>query len=733
MSSTTMRALLPTEVLVEILVFAAAHDDINNAQRLELSRVCRAGHLAIHRRVLLPHIELGAPAQVHAFARMLRQSPDLEHLARRVTRSLRITVGGGSSGSSGSSSGSGALGSGAAMGSDNTLYGPVQQQADVEASLTTPLRAILAICSSLEHLSMDLTPAPLDYRLSRTAVLAKSVSGSRKGTETAPPPSPAQQPVWTWSRAAISHSAHVQRRTKDPLAAFRSSLRELVCMQNVLGAGDLVDQLNIDSLPPPTLGRWDRLESVQLVGPRFRLTCSSARTLALGLPSLKRLALVMPNVMPPTSTGDGDGDDNDDADDPEELGRDLFLRMSPLQLLIDTLCPPDTQQSTQFEHLLLVGHDLPNYVGSATKLRRWVEGLQYRVRQPAAQEPRYYTNADERYADIDPADLDVVQPRVQLITARMRENRRTIATQSSTHAHPLAFARWMLRRARTRTHWTFGPDHPSRTVNLCLRAPVSLNDVADEENDLRDNPGLGLEMHLADEDEAVFCDDEEREGIEYTVENFELPVTVLPPLLAPSEPGQSAATAASTGQDQAQGATPSSSEIRAPFLLEPGVSSSSDRTPTSHILLPHSFGPSRSSDQNGRNASAVGLSAHGPELSDADPSAEREGSSAYTHRAPGPDSLHAPDLDYVDAALRMEQGRAARSLRSSAPISSSSADGTARKATTTTIETIHPGRLPDVGDGRSSSSRTSGAAGSLASTLASFVSSSWTSAWRRGD
>ncbi|CAD6938184.1 unnamed protein product [Tilletia controversa] len=436
--------------------------------------------------------------------------------------------------------------------------------------------------------------------------------------------------------------------------------------------------------PIPTLGRWDRLESLQLLGPRFRLTCSSARTLGLGLPRLKRLALVMPNIMPPSrSTPEGEDantTDEDEGDDPEEVGRDLFLRMSPLQVLIDTLCPSDSilppkdshTSSTEekpsspiFEHLLIVGHDLPIYVGSSTKLRRWIEGLQYRVRRrtpsPADHDRRYYLDPDSRFGDSSTGangweeEEEVQQPQIQLLTARLSPNED--AADDALPPHPLQIARWMLRRTRTQTHWTFGPDHPSRASNVCLRPPVQLNANDAVEHDAPDFDGdedgyddQGLEMELAAADEVVFVDDE-REGVKYTLENFELPITFLSPY--PSRTG------ASNEQDQEY-----SSDVRS--TDEPGASSAyNGTTPSPHTFLPHSSGPSSSSTQRPENISVS---------SDA-----------------------APDLEYVDAALR--QQKAVR------------------------IETIHPGTSHPHGSSSSSSSReqkqkrSNGAAGSLASWL----------------
>ncbi|KAL9939989.1 hypothetical protein V8E36_000694 [Tilletia maclaganii] len=710
---------LPTEVLVEILVYAAASPDIDNRQRLELCCSCRAAHLAIHQRILLTAIDLHSPAQVHAFARSLQHSPALRAIAHRVTRSLTIHVLATDSKNGSSSS------------SSTNLYDSVQHLAAIEQNLTTPIRSILFTCTALEHLALDITPAPLDYRLRPSSSLSAQ-QHCRVGPSTARPPTKKNGTVW--GKAPISHHAHYQRGTFDSLALFRSNLRELVCSQNVLGAGDFVDQLALlcddddddddgdedgDTLPPtlPALGRWDRLESLQLLGPRFRLTCFSAKLLGLGLPALKRLALVMPNIMPPSRASNGavadggenaaesDEDDDNFADDPEELGRDLFLRMSPLQLLIDYLCPSDSILSDapdkqppplRFEHLLLVGHEMPSYVGSAAKLQRWVEGLQYRVRRrrrPSGlashddetttqqhQQQRYYVNPDERLNEDEDEyeEMGVQQPRVQLITPRIRPSAAEEgssspsgpSSNSSPHQHPTTIARWMLRRARARTNWTFGPDHPSRSSLLCLRnAPIELNGLAAQrqwEADLVGEeraPGISLrrariEAELEGADEAGYLDGAEEE-CDYTLENFELPVTFLgavPPRGRSSSGGGGGATrvilepARTSGLDQAEGMS-----VTAPV----GNSAS-----TPLLGIPFATGPTHSAPPQQSNMTAAAN----------------------------------PDLAYVDAALLRQQqqqqrqqyeGGAAGYTSTGTPTSSSQA----RTQTQTTIETIHPGRL----------------------------------------
>ncbi|KAE8241998.1 hypothetical protein A4X13_0g7172 [Tilletia indica] len=710
--------MLPVEIVAEILVFAAADSELSNTQRLELCRVCRAGHFAIHSRILFPSIHLNSPSQVHALAATFRTSHLLERIARRVTRSLSIIIL--TDNDNGKTT--------PTHPSDNSLYTSIQRQADLEQNLTTPLRLLLSIFTSLDFLHIDMTPAPLDYRLRRTAVLSNKSS-------TTPP-----KQTWTWSRPAISHTAHAERRTHDPLSAFRSHLVELVCMQNVLGAGDFVDQLSIfDPISPnpalahsPTIGQWDRLESLQLLGPRFRLTCSSARTLALGLPRLKRLALVMPNIMPPPSSPSNAGeDDGETADDPEEVGRDLFLRMSPLQILIDTLCPSDTILSPKsasssvldntsppiFEHLLIVGHDLPNYVGNSTKLRRWIEGLQYRVRRrspsPTDQEGRYYyVDPDTRLGDPsatanggwdEEMEEDVRQPQIQLLTARLchhGENSDGSSSPLSLPSHPLQIARWMLKRTRTNTHWTFGPDHPSRASNVCLRPPVQLNDIEHQTEDVDDALGDGdgeeqmeMEMALASADEVVFLDDE-REAVEYTLENFELPITFLAPNPQPTHLAEDGPR--SLGVDAA-GTTSSAFDGTTPPLL--------------HTFLPHSFGPSRTETEDvGPSTSSTAAPANF--------GAQQDNHGAYHHQI----SAGEPDLEYVDAALRSQK--------------------TVPGAAEVHIETIHPGHAhgrPDQrGFSRGERQTTTGGGGggggggvgSLASSFASYVSSGWAGAWR---
>ncbi|KAK0550944.1 hypothetical protein OC845_002408 [Tilletia horrida] len=726
-----MGPLLPIELIVEILVFAALDPSISNRQRIELSRV-------------------------HALARTLSASRDIRQAVRSITSLLSISI---SSPAATASSPSLAFAfSASSSSSSDTLYGAVQRQIDVEQALITPIRTILSACSSLESLHMDLTPAALDYRLRKTTIVSKTNTLHRNSRET---------PVWTWSRAPISHQAHIERTTSSDLTPFRSNLRELVCIQNVLGGGDFVDQLHTFSTSPDTsipltrtpkgtVGRWDRLESLQLLGPRFRLTCSSARTLGQALPSLKRLALVMANIMPPASnTAAEEGG----AEDVEELGRDLFLRMSPLQLLIDTLCPPDAEPKSDagrtFEHLLVVGHDLPGYVGGATKLRRWIEGLQLRVRgQPSPSNSRYYIFPDERTRQSNRLesggeDPSVQPPRVQLVTAKIKPFRRSEAEEEDeelnssihqhhpapTEAHPMSIARWMLRRARTQTHWTFGPDHPSRASNVCIRPPVALNDVIGVEDtaemaesgadvsgqgeeageeDIHDAE-LEMEMELAEADEVLFCDDE-KEGVEYSLESFELPITYLPPL----SPPESASGGDTTNDTTSAPLQTSSSAFYLPSLaFDTGGNTPLGQAPSSHVELPHSYGPSRS-----------GL--------------RFESESVETEpRSTSQQDSDQPDLEYVDAALRsrsnlgvgMSGSSATAALPSRASGSHSVGPGTSSKQSNSAlrIETIHPGR-PEFNTtfAANTAASSSGAGPSFAASLASRLGSTWASVWGSG-
>ncbi|KAK0553046.1 hypothetical protein OC846_002662 [Tilletia horrida] len=715
-----MGPLLPIELIVEILVFAALDPSISNRQRIELSRVCKAGFIAVHRHALLPHIRLHSSRQVHALARTLSASRDIRQAVRSITSLLSISI---SSPAATASSPSLAFAfSASSSSSSDTLYGAVQRQIDVEQALITPIRTILSACSSLESLHMDLTPAALDYRLRKTTIVSKTNTLHRNSRET---------PVWTWSRAPISHQAHIERITSSDLTPFRSNLRELVCIQNVLGGGDFVDQLHTFSTssdtsipltrtPKGTVGRWDRLESLQLLGPRFRLTCSSARTLGQALPSLKRLALVMANIMPPASnTAAEEGG----AEDVEELGRDLFLRMSPLQLLIDTLCPPDAEPKSDagrtFEHLLVVGHDLPGYVGGATKLESGGE------------------------------DPSVQPPRVQLVSAKIKPFRRSEAEEEDeelnssihqqhpapTEAHPMAIARWVLRRARTQTHWTFGPDHPSRASNVCLRPPVALNDVIGVEDtaemaesgadvsgqgqeageeDIHDAE-LEMEMGLAEADEVLFCDDE-KEGVEYSLESFELPITYLPPL----SPPESASGGDTTNDTTSAPLQTSSSAFYLPSLaFDTGGNTPLGQAPSSHVELPHSYGPSRS-----------GL--------------RFESESVETEpRSTSQQDSDQPDLEYVDAALRsrsnlgvgMSGSSATAALPSRASGSHSVGPGTSSKQSNSAlrIETIHPGR-PEFNTtfAANTAASSSGAGPSFAASLASRLGSTWASVWGSG-
>lgn len=164
--------------------------------------------------------------------------------------------------------------------------------------------------------------------------------------------------------------------------------------------------------------RWTRLRQLQLHGPRFRFTPTTAATLA-GLPQLQKLGLIVPMIVSsPASPSEGSGEGG-------AVELDLTGSINPLQVLID--------RCSTLEVLLLVGHAKKDYVGFTEKYRHWLRGLR---------RPRL-------------ADADTVKVRLELVSA-LRRDKEDADTSPRRRVHPCEVSAWMMDRARHGVQWFEG-------------------------------------------------------------------------------------------------------------------------------------------------------------------------------------------------------------------------------------------------------------------------------------
>ena len=203
------------------------------------------------------------------------------------------------------------------------------------------------------------------------------------------------------------HLEGVPRGLERGLGQLSPQLRGLTCLMGHYG-GDLGRDFWLPA-------RWTSLVELQLHGPRFRFTPSTATTLA-ALPQLQRLALVVPMFVSSTS-GLGDA-----AEDGVEL--DMTGSINPLQVLLD--------RCSTLESLVLVGHAERDYVGNTEKYRHLLRGLL---------KPRLASTTGR-------------EVRVELVTAL----RKTSAEDDDMAAlrrrvHPCEVSAWMMSRAQRGLQW----------------------------------------------------------------------------------------------------------------------------------------------------------------------------------------------------------------------------------------------------------------------------------------
>lgn len=186
----------------------------------------------------------------------------------------------------------------------------------------------------------------------------------------------------------------IQRLEAWSVKGARAALQEVVCLQSPW-AGDTNDTLWLAS-SPIYVAPWHKLTHLQLHGPRFRMTPRTAASLA-SLPALTHLALITPHMVDAAGRRDA---------------------AHTLQTLLD-----DTKS---LQHLLLIGHDEPHWVGAT---RHWRAALAQLAR-PAGAKPVMVTLVTA--TRIEPATWDPVS-----------------------RAHASLYSDWMFERAQQGTHWSF--------------------------------------------------------------------------------------------------------------------------------------------------------------------------------------------------------------------------------------------------------------------------------------
>ncbi|UZJ52616.1 hypothetical protein CBS101457_001936 [Exobasidium rhododendri] len=273
-----------------------------------------------------------------------------------------------------------------------SLFSGVEEMAYFEKMTLEPLRDILSHCTSLEHLSLDMPASVLD-----------------------------------------------ERNRKEPKArvgtSLGSSLKELVTLLSVYG-GDLNEALWHPGIRP--FPRWNNLTHLQLHGPRFRLDARAAIAISR-LPSLSHLALIMPILIQPNTTSEYpynsiDGFKIDNA-------KDALGRCNVLQILIDSL-------GSQLQKLLLICHDVENYVGNVQRLGSWFRTLHWRC-----------NTTMEEMGDRKGAKL-------VLVTAKPWNTLQT-------SPHPSLYSKWMLQRAERGMHWNWNERDNFVGHDICEQMDLS--------------------------------------------------------------------------------------------------------------------------------------------------------------------------------------------------------------------------------------------------------------------
>lgn len=377
---------LPHELISHIILLASEFL-VDKAQRdgkspskdlLRLSSVDREAYAAILSQFILPSLQLTGVRQVHAFSRdLVRNTLGIRRLSHRIKR---LTV-------------SRIIPQGQAQ---RSLYADVEETARFERTTLLPLRTILSCCSGLEYLSLDMSARVLDLR---------------------------------WP----------DDMDKGGLMRLCNSLKELITMLSLYG-GDLNERLWDVSYGAAGLGapRWANLTSLQLHGPRFRMTALTALALC-DLPRLTHLALIMPWIVNATMNGDAVSSDVL-ARHAGTIDRatDALGRQSVLQLLLSGV-------GHRLTRLLLICHDMEGYLGSAQKLGPWFRALHWHhTASPTSSSINLRTNSDG-HRTILPSSTQL-----QLVTAKLHIN-----DVSKVDPHPSLLSKWMMQRSQSQRHWTF--------------------------------------------------------------------------------------------------------------------------------------------------------------------------------------------------------------------------------------------------------------------------------------
>jgi hypothetical protein len=276
------------------------HGRSKSQQLLRLASVSKAAFHDIHSTILLPDLNLYGIKQIVSFSRMLSANTlNLRYLASRIRR---LTV---------------CRSASTRYNGRGSLYDDIEDMAKFERATLTSLRTILAFCTDLQYLSLEMTARVVDLR---------------------------------WPDDAIGKQ----------VMKVCSSLKEFVTMLSLYG-GDMNERLWDPSIGQLDMksSRWDSLTHLQLHGPRFRMTAMTALALC-GLPKLSHLCLIMPwiiQAIPESVTSEVLARHAHHV----ERATDATGQETVLQLLYSGL-------GRQLKKLVLVCHDAEGYVGSVTKL-----------------------------------------------------------------------------------------------------------------------------------------------------------------------------------------------------------------------------------------------------------------------------------------------------------------------------------------------------------------------------
>ncbi|PWN53664.1 hypothetical protein IE53DRAFT_125369 [Violaceomyces palustris] len=447
-TSASTQHLLPPEIVSKIVLLYASsilfpehtqsspseQTKSRTVQVLNLACLDSEAYRTIFSYVLLPTVTLRGADQVTAFSRSLQRNfRGFRHMAKARTKSLRIRL------DKLPSSLCGQCQQGCSkckLSSRLSLYDSVSSQADFEKASIGPLKSILSICDGIENLSMECLPRVLDPRLCSSASTVGTDGYSDQKIQQSRKQCVIFSKLCNMGKATMDNTSQVEDAVRDSLVSLRHKLKELSCMLSNYG-GDINEKLwqsdkevkgcsswfvNPCASSKPSslhLAKWANLTHLQLHGPRCRITVATSKALGQ-LPALTHLGLIMPFLVPPSQ----------DRPISEHYAESLDSEQRPnvLQLLASSC--------ERLQILLVVGHELRDYIGCSEKYLPWLRTI--RIRSKATADHR---NSEEwNSAPRGPL-------RIQFVTASRKVNGGT--------CHPTEFSRWMMRRSENQTQWAW--------------------------------------------------------------------------------------------------------------------------------------------------------------------------------------------------------------------------------------------------------------------------------------